>query len=1266
MHIGKGTRSDFLPPGKRDFVPFKPFLHVVCLLQGGGLFRGRAPLQVPDTSHTTTEKMHELLRKMLIELNTKIYLDMQRAAFVRKQNGLYVDPGDDPQSYYIMRTYCTDYVNDYNISIRIPWLVMFEEVVHRKSFDHYRRDTHEFFKLKALNARIMRRAQNLLAAPLGVGKKDKANEPWLSAPIASKIMGISLEDAVRFNLASNGTARKGAYKPVNKKPRVGYGDVRDFMQKSGTVSGEASYVVEKGLGSLPAPLTKQASWAFKTFESNMNAVVEFSVRNKLPPFRWFNVKGYHDVLHGKSEDRVTTLPHEICIDVKELIPQPEVEKVPSLKVLSFDIETQPSEKNGAITQFYEGYALMSKLLTIGATIHTTGTKEDAWYLSVHQLDEGFYVKHDVGIGPPKYEDLPRTLRITEIVPEFEYNVYRFMDEVEGRCVVFYGYGDEFALFHGFCDAILEHKPEVLTGWNINGYDLPQMAQISCRLTAQAIHACNTPELQELVASEGLSATWAKLISKVDSYLEDKLEDTQEESMNAFFKEVKKLFNVVCRKVSALWDINYMQIWSNVNYKRGKRLSGNYKERHPRKFNTYRYNMTGIWLFDMYDYVHAELKLRSYKLDFVAKEFLGSQKLDMPYSEIKTAYTAEGFAGRQKLARYCVVDCLLVNRLIECKKIQSLNKSIFTSLLTHCAPNDLKWKGSTHMLRGAIFDYLQSNDPTYVLAATAEYYTPEWHEDYESDGDEDESNANTTSTVRNPGYQGATVLEAKAGFYTDPISTLDFGSLYPSCMVELNLCMSAILHSEEEVMSQGLTLNDVNIRTIGEETKYFVKNSIFQGKIPELLILLKQERNKAKKKMKAFVETDPSYTYYDGLQNSIKVIMNSLYGMLGLRKGSIFDGGYVLAALTTQRGRELIDMVKEKCERDFWTAPGGTYGLSLENRPEDAIPLTAVYGDTDSVFLQMKFLTVHQTFEFSNKIEDYFSMVLAKPHVLEYEKAYLPLLLIGKKQYSGVKYADSPDKGKISTSGIAVVRRDQILCVQNVCSAVLEKLMQMMPIPEIEAFVAEERAAIEASARNAHVEGATNKYQLSTFLESGSLNSTKKLNEYGEIGTCAVEIVRRIAKWNPEEVPTGGARVEFLIIAPEKSKDAQKALRARTLDDVVKEKLPLDVGHYLEAFDSKISTLLAPVYIEKQAQQERANGSRTISSYFSSSLKGTRTSAAAVVPLTAKRKSDRDKARGKMVVEKMLRTPTAATGKNAILYQNKYDPKLKRFVKVLKE
>lgn len=42
------------------------------------------------------------------------------------------------------------------------------------------------------------------------------------------------------------------------------------------------------------------------------------------------------------------------------------------------------------------------------------------------------------------------------------------------------------------------------------------------------------------------------------------------------------------------------------------------------------------------------------------------------------------------------------------------------------------------------------------------------------------------------YEGATVLDAKQGFYRTPVATLDFASLYPSIMMAHNLCYSTLL------------------------------------------------------------------------------------------------------------------------------------------------------------------------------------------------------------------------------------------------------------------------------------------------------------------------------------------------------------------------------------------------------------------------------------------------------------------------------------------
>jgi DNA polymerase delta subunit 1 len=47
------------------------------------------------------------------------------------------------------------------------------------------------------------------------------------------------------------------------------------------------------------------------------------------------------------------------------------------------------------------------------------------------------------------------------------------------------------------------------------------------------------------------------------------------------------------------------------------------------------------------------------------------------------------------------------------------------------------------------------------------------------------------------FEGATVLEAKSGFYEKPIATLDFASLYPSIMMAYNLCYCTLVRAEDQ-------------------------------------------------------------------------------------------------------------------------------------------------------------------------------------------------------------------------------------------------------------------------------------------------------------------------------------------------------------------------------------------------------------------------------------------------------------------------------------
>ena len=57
----------------------------------------------------------------------------------------------------------------------------------------------------------------------------------------------------------------------------------------------------------------------------------------------------------------------------------------------------------------------------------------------------------------------------------------------------------------------------------------------------------------------------------------------------------------------------------------------------------------------------------------------------------------------------------------------------------------------------------------------------------------------TRKVENNGekFEGAIVIDPKRGYYTHPIATLDFASLYPSIMMAHNLCYTSLVPSEKE-------------------------------------------------------------------------------------------------------------------------------------------------------------------------------------------------------------------------------------------------------------------------------------------------------------------------------------------------------------------------------------------------------------------------------------------------------------------------------------
>ena len=127
------------------------------------------------------------------------------------------------------------------------------------------------------------------------------------------------------------------------------------------------------------------------------------------------------------------------------------------------------------------------------------------------------------------------------------------------------------------------------------------------------------------------------------------------------------------------------------------------------------------------------------------------------------------------------------------------------------------------------------------------------------------------------YEGATVLDAKAGYYEQPIATLDFASLYPSIMMAHNLCYCTLV---PKAQAGSFAPEDVGRTPTGD---VFVKPHLARGILPEILEELLGARKRAKADLKK-AEDPFERAVLDGRQLALKVSANSVYGAWGRPAG----------------------------------------------------------------------------------------------------------------------------------------------------------------------------------------------------------------------------------------------------------------------------------------------------------------------------------------------------------------------------------------------
>lgn len=339
-----------------------------------------------------------------------------------------------------------------------------------------------------------------------------------------------------------------------------------------------------------------------------------------------------------------------------------------------------------------------------------------------------------------------------------------------------------------------------------------------------------------------------------------------------------------------------------------------------------------WM-DLYRVVMTDHKLRSYKLDNVCSELLGTKKIEIAYDDIpKHQKTPE---GRVFLAQYCVKDAWLPCQIIikRCKLVNAIQMSQVTGVpLTTILHRGQQIRTLMLMLR-------QVKSRCRLDPSHHRWFLPDEFKKIPVEG----------------GFEGAVVITPKPGFYETPVVTLDFASLYPSIMRAYNMCFSTLISRfrdtlgkyewspETHVIKDPNEENYPEVRPVrsfdypeGGKFEYklqdtdvcFVTTKKRVGILPEILQSLLNERTRVKKLRKRYDEKSMDYAVLDGRQLALKVCANSVYGFTGAGMGYLSEKR--IASSVTRVGRGMANHTKWMCEDKY-----KDHGLEI------------VYGDTVS-------------------------------------------------------------------------------------------------------------------------------------------------------------------------------------------------------------------------------------------------------------------------------------------------------------------------------
>jgi len=810
---------------------------------------------------------------------------------------------------------------------------------------------------------------------------------------------------------------------------------------------------------------KKGFMQFERYEANIEPVVRFIHMTNISPFGWIKIK--------KSRlqpiEKYSYCDHVYETDMRHVQPK-DRDKMSPLKILGYDIECISSDHG-----MPQPERKKDKCIQIGLTLYRYGSMqcEKKWILTLKQC------------AP-----------------------------IEGVTVL--SFETEAELLMGYAKAIKKIQPDIMTGYNIFGFDDVYIYQRAKLLEIKRqflnMHTKLYPRFYDLISKSGqsfekmkekektkhekevsmtgfeiknlsssalgdniLKHIWTAGIVKIDMMKviqrDHKLDGYKLDNVSAYFiregiikvvvleeKEKRKKIKIYTKSTKALETDSYIQMIVDDDLSPSPMVDeakylvkeiGSETEKNDKgedvKFGTITINIPNEHYNE-----YLEAKKNKFKVNWTfAKD-------DMHHTVINHFFRLGDPDKIAQIGKYCVKDCMLVNLLIA--KLEILANSSAMAEVSSVPLSYLFFRGQGVKATSLVVKFCTNKN--YLLPTKRVK-----NKDTVMEG----------AIMDDEGYEGARVIAPQRGIYDeDPIGVLDYGSLYPSSMLERNLSHEChvidekymnlkeyhyftttitkrVCYKEKGVMKYRPKL-DHKGRPVTYDHVFVQKKNGEKGILCQILDMLLTSRDKAKDEMK--VEKDPfRKVLLDGKQLALKLTANSMYGQTGAPTSPLYKKE--IAETTTAIGRERLDFAMKMVESGFKGAkinitPEILANPKLEFMKDFDVTLfkgaKIIYGDTDSIF--MKFQLRHiidkkerlkMAIKLSQQAGYIINANLPYPQKINYEKTLFPFILYDRKKYVGILYEEKPEGGKQKCMGIELKRRDNAPIVKIITGGMIHAI-----------------------------------------------------------------------------------------------------------------------------------------------------------------------------------------------------------------------------------